>query len=50
MIEIQENRWTSNTNFTLENYSQVLAGKAYEIQQSDGTTLTIQGDNFVGAC
>jgi alpha-glucoside transport system permease protein len=48
-IEIQEKRWTVGSNFTLENYGQVLIGKEYQIKQSDGTTTTVQGDNFTGA-
>ena len=38
-----------NTTFTLENYQQVLAGKTYEIKDSQGNTQTVQGDNFTGA-
>ena len=48
-IQIQEKRWTTNTSFTLENYQQVLAGKTYEIKDSQGNTQTVQGDNFTGA-
>lgn len=48
-IQIQEKTWKINTGFTLENYSQVLAGKAYIIKNPDGSTQTIQGDNFVNA-
>ena len=48
-IQIQEKTWKVNSDFTLENYSQVLAGKAYEIKNPDGSTQIIQGDNFVNA-
>ena len=48
-IEVQELTWTSNTDFTLDNYKQVLGGKTFEIQQPDGSIETVQGDNFVGA-
>ena len=48
-IEVQERKWTMRTDFTLENYGQVLAGKEYEIQTSDGETKTVQGDNFLGS-
>jgi len=48
-IEIQERRWTTRTDFTLQNYENVLTGKQYEIMQSDGSVRTEQGDNFSGA-
>lgn len=48
-IEIQEKRWTSNANFSLDNYAQVMAGKQYEIKLPDGSTKIEQGDNFWGA-
>ncbi len=49
VIQVQQQRWTTNTDFTLENYGQVLAGKTFEIRQLDGSVTTEQGDNFVGA-
>jgi alpha-glucoside transport system permease protein len=48
-IKISEERWVFLPKFTLDNYGQVLAGKAYEIQNSSGDIMTVQGDNFVGA-
>ncbi len=48
-IEVQEQRWTMRTNFTLENYKQVLNGKSFELRNPDGSVTTVQGDNFVGA-
>ena len=49
-VVVQERVWTAgNRNFTLENYQQVLGGKTFQIKQPDGSTLTVQGDNFVGA-
>lgn len=48
-IQIQERKWTMRTNFTLDNYGQVLSGKSYEIQTGDGDTRTVEGDNFFGA-
>lgn len=48
-IQVQEQGWTTRTNFTLENYGQVLAGKTFEIRQADGSIVTEQGDNFIGA-
>jgi alpha-glucoside transport system permease protein len=47
-LEIQEQSWTTNTDFTLDNYQQVLGGKTFEIETPEGTE-TVQGDNFVGA-
>lgn len=40
---------TADGRFTLDNYQQVLAGQQFELRRSDGTTETVQGDNFVGA-
>lgn len=48
-IEIQEREWTMRTDFTLENYGQVLGGKEFEIRQPDGSIKIEQGDNFWGA-
>lgn len=48
-IEVQEQRWTMRTNFSLDNYKQVLNGKSFELKNPDGSITTVQGDNFVGA-
>ena len=48
-IEVQEQQWTMNLDFTLENYQQVLGGKTFEVRNPDGTTTTVQGDDFWGA-
>jgi alpha-glucoside transport system permease protein len=48
-IEIQKQEWVWGSNWTLENYSAVLEGKTFEIQQPDGSTLTVQGENLVNA-
>ena len=48
-IEVQEKQWTTNIDFTLENYVQVLAGKDFEYQRPDGTVEVIPGDDFWGA-
>ena len=42
-VEIQERQWTTNANFTLENYQNVLTGKEYQITEADGTLRTEQG-------
>jgi len=48
-VVVQEKEWTTNLDFTLDNYGQVLAGKTFEIRQPDGSIRTEQADNFVGA-
>lgn len=49
-IQLQELGWTTRTNMTLENYSQVLSGKDFEyINPSTGVTEVIPGDDFSGA-
>jgi alpha-glucoside transport system permease protein len=48
-IEVSELRWSSNLNFTTNNYNQVLDGKSFEIRNADGTTETVQGDNMMGS-
>jgi alpha-glucoside transport system permease protein len=48
-IEVQEQVWTVNLDFTLNNYRQVLEGKDFEYQRPDGTVEIIPGDNFSGA-
>jgi len=49
VIQVEERRLTAGVNFTTENYGQVLSGKEYVIENADGTTTTVQGDNFTGA-
>ncbi len=48
-IQVQQQQWTTNANFTLENYETVLSGKQFEIKEPDGSVKVVQGDNFVGA-
>lgn len=48
-VQIQERQWTTNANFSLENYQTVLSGKQFEVQQADGSTQTIQGENLNNA-
>jgi alpha-glucoside transport system permease protein len=54
-VDVLEQRWTSSLfrdghlALTLENYDQVLGGKTYTIQQADGTTKTVQGQNIWNA-
>jgi alpha-glucoside transport system permease protein len=46
VIQIQDEVWTMNTNFTLDNYKEVLGGQEYEFKNPDGTTFTIKGNNL----
>ena len=48
-LEVQKYIWTSNVNFTLENYKQVLASGNYTAVLKDGTTQTEIGDNMTRA-
>lgn len=48
-LERQTYQWRMNSNFTLENYGQVLAGKEFQIRNADGTISTVQGDDLVGS-
>ena len=49
VVEIQERQWTSITNFTLDNYGNVLTGKEYEIVDAKGNKYTEKGDDLSGA-
>lgn len=48
-IEIQEQNWTVDWDFSLDNYRQVLSGKDFVYERPDGTAETIPGDDFVSA-
>ncbi len=48
-IEVQEQKWTVDWDFSLANYQQVLAGKDFEYTRADGTVEVIPGDDFVSA-
>jgi alpha-glucoside transport system permease protein len=48
-LQVQQLEWTMNTDFTLDNYQQVLQGKRFEIRLEDGSIRVEQGDNFLGA-
>jgi alpha-glucoside transport system permease protein len=45
-VEVQEQRWSMNLDFTLDNYQNVLTGKRYEVVQSDGSVVEVQGDDL----
>jgi alpha-glucoside transport system permease protein len=48
-IEVQERRWTTAANFTLDNYRQVLAGQSFTFTKPDGTVEVVPGDNMTSA-
>jgi alpha-glucoside transport system permease protein len=48
-VEVQERVWTTDWNFSLDNYRQVLAGQSFEFTRPDGTVEVVQGDNMTGA-
>ncbi len=48
-IEVQEESWTVDWDFSLENYRQVLSGKDFEYTRPDGSVEIIPGDDFVSA-
>jgi alpha-glucoside transport system permease protein len=48
-VEVQEEVWTVNWDFTLENYEEVLTGKVFEFINSDGETVVIPGENMTNA-
>jgi alpha-glucoside transport system permease protein len=48
-VQVQEYRWITSTNFTLDNYRQVLQGTNVQIVKPDGTTETVRGSNFWNA-
>lgn len=48
-LDVYQREWVANTDFTLENYEQVLSGRTYEIRGTDGSITTVQGDNLVNA-
>ena len=49
IIQVQDEVWTMNTKFTLDNYKEVLGGQEYEFKNPDGTTFTIKGNNLTRA-
>lgn len=48
-IEVQDKIWTTKSNFTLENYDNVLSGKTFEVTQPDGSTVTEEGPDLSNA-
>ena len=48
-VEVQEQVWSVNWNFTLDNYRQVLGGQDFEFKRPDGTVEVVPGDNMNNA-
>lgn len=48
-VEVQEYRWVANTNFTLDNYANVLTGKEYIITRPNGSQEVVKGDDMGNA-
>lgn len=45
-VEIQQQVWTVDWNFSLDNYRQVLGGQDFQFKRPDGTVETVPGDNM----
>ncbi|MBL8062269.1 MAG: carbohydrate ABC transporter permease [Anaerolineales bacterium] len=48
-VEVQEQVWTIDWDFTLDNYKQVLGGQDFEFKKPDGTVQIVPGDNMSSA-
>ncbi|MFK7803068.1 MAG: carbohydrate ABC transporter permease [Anaerolineae bacterium] len=48
-VEVQEQIWTTRTDFTLDNYRQVLGGQDFEFTRKDGTVEIVPGDDMTAA-
>jgi alpha-glucoside transport system permease protein len=48
-VEVQEQVWTVNWNFTWDNYKQVLSGQDFEFKKPDGSVEIVPGDDMSGA-
>lgn len=48
-VEVQEQVWTVNWDFTTENYEEVLTGKEFVFTDSDGNDIIIPGENMTNA-
>ncbi len=45
-VEVQEQVWTVDWDFTIDNYQQVLGGQNFEFKKPDGTVEIVPGDNM----
>jgi alpha-glucoside transport system permease protein len=48
-VEVQEQVWTVDWDFSLDNYRQVLGGQDFEFIKPDGTVHVVPGDNMSSA-
>jgi alpha-glucoside transport system permease protein len=48
-VQVQEQVWTVNWGFTLDNYKQVIGGQEFEFTRPDGTVEVVPGDDMSGA-
>jgi alpha-glucoside transport system permease protein len=48
-LRVFRQQLTSDLNFTVDNYGEVLGGREYIIQNADGSTETVQGENLLNA-
>jgi len=48
-VEVQEQVWAVDWNFSLDNYKQVLGGQSFKFNRPDGTVETVTGDNMINA-
>ncbi|MAT41751.1 MAG: sugar ABC transporter permease [Anaerolineaceae bacterium] len=46
IIDVQEKEWAINSEYTLQNYKNVMTGKTYEYVDSEGNAKTEQGDDM----
>ncbi len=46
LLDVQELKWTTRTNFTIANYKNVLTGKTYEYLDAQGNAKTEKGDDM----
>ncbi len=49
LVNVQQQHWTANDNFTVDNYSAVLLGQKYSYTQPDGSIKTEQGENMINS-
>ncbi len=49
LVDVRDQQWTNNANFTLSNYSNVLIGQEYTYTTPDGATKTEQGQDLSSA-
>lgn len=48
-IEVQEQVWAVDWDFSLDNYRQVLGGQDFEFKRPDGSVEVVPGDNMINA-